>query len=206
MLISKRNALNKVKMTSAYYYDARSWLNSANFQHDAGIAILFTTTVVALVITLLVVVVRRIVVWRVLDEGRRDDMRHFLHRGLFCDERRRINFIQSQFRQAVNNRTFLPALLNAKVTEIGEGVKAIEINAVDIPEPFECEIANRVLYERSWYEQLLQAIHNRHRNHLVLMGSSGISKSTWQFWYMYRVLQAMHNGMSHIHIFISSQQ
>ncbi len=195
-------------MTSAYY-DARSWLNSANFQHDAGIiAILLTTTVVTLVITLLVVIVRRIVVWRVLDEGRRDcsDMRQFLHRGLFCDEFRRINFIQSQFGQAVNDSTFLPALLNAKVTEIGEGVKAIEISAEDIPEPFECEIANRVLYERSWYEQLLQAIHNRHRNHLVLMGSSGISKSTWQFWYIYRVLQAMHKGMSHIHIFISSQQ
>ena len=81
-----------------------------------------------------------------------------------------------------------------KVEDLGYGVTAITIESNTLIDPFEYELAPYTLYERSWYEDLLTSMYARQQLSIALIGSAGTSKSTWQFWYLYRVLQAIHHS------------
>jgi hypothetical protein len=52
--------------------------------------------------------------------------------------------------------------------------------------------APNVLFERDFYEDLLQSIGQE--NSVALIGSAGTSKSTFLFWYIYKAIQAMDGG------------
>ena len=79
------------------------------------------------------------------------------------------------------------------VEELEHKVRAISIRS-GLTNPFETAIGNHVLYERFWYEQLLESILARTVRGCALIGSAGTSKSTYQFWVIYRMLQAVHNS------------
>ena len=79
------------------------------------------------------------------------------------------------------------------VEELEHKVRAISIRS-GLESPFETAIGNHILYERFWYEQLLESILARTVRGCALIGSAGTSKSTYQFWVIYRMLQAVHNS------------
>ncbi len=124
-------------------------------------------------------------------------------RTLSCLCRKRIGFAvkstnscsrkESALVKYSDGSDLLRALCNAVVSDIGQGVKAIDIQS-KLLEPFECSVGTHTLFERWWYEDLLKSINNCLRDKVILIGSSGTSTSTWQFWYLYRVLQATHKG------------
>jgi hypothetical protein len=80
-----------------------------------------------------------------------------------------------------------------KVEELDNNITAITISS-KLVKPFEYTVAPFTLYQRHWYEDLLASINGRTVDGLVLIGSAGTSKSTWQYWYLYRVLQAIHHS------------
>ncbi len=101
--------------------------------------------------------------------------------------------------EVVDGGDLLRALCNGVVTDLGNDVKALDIQS-QLSRPFECSIGTHTLFERWWYEDLLKAIHDCVMDNVILIGSSGTSKSTWQFWYLYRVLQAIHKSKFQISI------
>lgn len=80
-----------------------------------------------------------------------------------------------------------------KVENLDYGVRAISIQS-QLEDPFECQVGFDTLFERIWYNSLLDSIQQRGKRSCVLIGSAGTSKSTYQFWYLFRVLQAIHNS------------
>lgn len=89
----------------------------------------------------------------------------------------------------------LESFTQSNIVEIlDHNVTAITIQSANA-RPFECKVSPNTLYERWWYEQLFAAIFDtKTTSSRVLIGSSGTSKSTFQFWLLYRILQSFHNG------------
>ena len=76
------------------------------------------------------------------------------------------------------------------VTDIGHGVKAIDFDKQKFPAawgPFGYEIMSHTVYERSFYPELLAQMHTC--ENVALIGSAGTSKSTFQYWLLYKYLQ-----------------
>ncbi len=88
----------------------------------------------------------------------------------------------------------LEKLADAHIEQLEHNVTAITIDSLN-PKPIECRASPKTLYERWWYEKLLEAIMQKDlKESTVLIGSEGTSKSTFQFWFLYRILQAFHHG------------
>ena len=88
----------------------------------------------------------------------------------------------------------LTALCNPeKVEHLAGNVTAITISSNNST-PFGYSIAPFTLYQRYWYEDILASINNRLLRSIALIGSAGTSKSTWQYWYIYRTLQSIHHS------------
>ena len=76
------------------------------------------------------------------------------------------------------------------VTDIGHGVKAIDFDEQKFPAawgPFGYEIMSHTVYERSFYPELLAQVHTC--ENVALIDSAGTSKSTSQYWLLYKYLQ-----------------
>eukprot|EP01031_Cornospumella_fuschlensis_P033141 gene33141-40097_t len=95
----------------------------------------------------------------------------------------------------------LKALANnsTHVEELHHGIKAISVDRNQLgglEMPFGIEgIGSHVLFERSFYNDLLAAVCGK-RNGAALIGSEGTSKSTWLHWYLYKVMQAVKQGVN----------
>lgn len=101
---------------------------------------------------------------------------------------------QTQTRLWQQEEDLLSALTNPKIELLNHNITAISIDS-SYEAPFECSVCPNILYERWWYERLFTAMFQMPTNKSeVLIGSAGTSKSTFQFWLIYRLLQWMHNG------------
>jgi hypothetical protein len=74
---------------------------------------------------------------------------------------------------------------------IGEGVTAIILDKDVSVEPG--ALAQSEIYERDFYESLFSSIRKASYG-VCLVGSTGTSKSTYQFWLLNRYIQAVHHG------------
>eukprot|EP01031_Cornospumella_fuschlensis_P027644 gene27644-33384_t len=88
---------------------------------------------------------------------------------------------------------------SAQVEELGHGVKAISVDKRQLKEvraPFGIRgVGSHVLFERPFYNDLLEKV-CQHNVGVVLIGSEGTSKSIWLYWYIYKVLQAIEQGVN----------
>jgi hypothetical protein len=86
---------------------------------------------------------------------------------------------------------YLSAFDNPIVESLEHGVKAITFNShVKL---FPNAMGPNTLYERWWYEDLFKAFWSRGAMSdasKVLIGNPGTSKSTWQFWFLFRLVQS----------------
>ena len=76
------------------------------------------------------------------------------------------------------------------VTDIGHGVKAIDFDKQKFPaalKPLGYGTMSHTVYERSFYPELLVQMHTC--ENVALIGSAGTSKSTFQYWLLYKYLQ-----------------
>eukprot|EP01031_Cornospumella_fuschlensis_P037954 gene37954-46108_t len=84
---------------------------------------------------------------------------------------------------------------SAQVEELGHGVKAISVDK-ELRAPFGiCGVGSHVLFERQFYNNLLENV-CEHDVGVALIGSEGTSKSMWLYWYIYKVLQAIEQGVN----------
>jgi len=115
----------------------------------------------------------------------------------FIDSSERESFVENLRTYKIKlkkNNDLLSALCDPeKIEALEHNVTAITIKT-NLLKPFAYNIAPLTLYERYWYEDLLASINERALQSVALIGSAGTSKSTWQFWYLYRVLQSIHHG------------
>eukprot|EP01031_Cornospumella_fuschlensis_P029670 gene29670-35814_t len=94
----------------------------------------------------------------------------------------------------------LKALANpSRVEQLPHGVKAISLDKSQLgvlTRPFGIEgVGSRVLFERSFYSDLLATACGQEIG-VALIGSAGTSKSTWLYWYVYKVVQAIEQGIN----------
>lgn len=101
---------------------------------------------------------------------------------------------ETQGRLWKRGEDLLTALTNPKIELLNHNITAISINSPNA-DLLPCAVCPNVLYERWWYERLFTAMFQIPTSRSeVLIGSEGTSKSTFQFWLIYRLLQWMHNG------------
>ena len=123
-----------------------------------------------------------------------DNVKSFFTDDLFTDIEKKDFFddYSSELRCLKPSQDILKLLSSSPVvTDIG-GVKAIDFDKQNFPAvwmPFGYGTMSHTLYERSFYPELLAQMHTL-RN-VALVGSAGTSKSTFQYWLLYKYLQGM---------------
>ena len=108
---------------------------------------------------------------------------------------------EARFRKTISEydwveSTLLQSLCDPKVEELPYGIKAITIDQALAEYSMGWKVGPNTLYERWWYNDLFLNLFASETTQpsKCLIGSAGTSKSTFQFWLLYRVLQAMHYG------------
>ena len=124
-----------------------------------------------------------------------DDALRYFHNDLFKDSTSFDCFISDAQNVRFVKSDILEKLADAHIEQLEHNVTAITIDSLD-SEPIECNASPaNTLYERWWYEKLFEAIMQKSvKRSTVLIGTEGTSKSTFQFWFLYRILQAIHHG------------
>jgi hypothetical protein len=104
----------------------------------------------------------------------------------------KIRFLSNTQLDYTSRDNLLSALAKVEVKDLKNGVKAISI-ASSLKEPFDSVLCPNVLFERSFYGDLLTEM-RRPKAGCALIGSSGTSKSTFQYWFLFKVIEAFEKG------------
>ena len=132
---------------------------------------------------------------RFSSSNHRDNVKSFFTDDLFTDTEIK-NFFKkysSELEGLKPSQDILKLLSSSPVVkDIGHGVKAIDFDKQKFPaavKPFGYGTMSHTLYERSFYPELLAQMHTL--ENVALVGSAGTSKSTFQYWLLYKYLQGM---------------
>jgi hypothetical protein len=104
----------------------------------------------------------------------------------------KINFLSNTQLTYKPSDNLLSAFAKAEVRDLKNGLKAISI-ASSLKKPFDSLLCPNVLFERSFYCDLFTEM-RRSTEGCALIGSSGTSKSTFQYWFLFKVIEAFEKG------------
>ncbi len=119
----------------------------------------------------------------------------YFREDLFKDSTSFNRFISKTQNVRFTKSDLLEKLADAHIEQLEHNVTAITIDSLEAS-PLECVAPpTKTLYERWWYEKLFETIMEKDViESSVLIGTEGTSKSTFQFWVLYRILQTFHHG------------
>ena len=119
----------------------------------------------------------------------------YFREDLFKDSTSFNRFISKTQNVRFTKSDLLEKLADPHIEQLEHNVTAITIDSLEA-RPLECVTPpTKTLYERWWYEKLFEAIMQKSlKPSTVLIGTEGTSKSTFQFWFLYRILQTFHHG------------